>query len=171
MGSLLGHFRPPRFWLALLAVVALAFNFYFDRGLYRYPSETEKLRFVEEVARRVGGNRVLFVRAEDPTYRLIAVLLQSLHGISVVRVAHLGGQPETTLIERYAAALGLTDAGVLSTLVPPAGRAFTLLPLVERGFAEQGILYPTNHFERRRGYYLYDLAFARDEGAGQGFKP
>jgi hypothetical protein len=126
LGSLLRHFRPPRL-AGPPRLVGLGFNLYFDRGLCRYPSETQRLRFVEQVARRVGGNRVLFARAGDATHRLLAVLLQSLHGISVVRVAHLRGLPETSVIERYAAELGLTDAAVLSTLAPPAGRAFTVL--------------------------------------------
>ena len=164
LGSLLGHFRPPRGWLALVGLVALAFNLYFDRGLYRYPSESEKLRFVEDVARRVGGNRVFFVRAGEPTFRLLVVLLQNLHGISVVRVAHLRGQTETTLIERYAAELSLSDAAVLSTVAPAEGRAFAVLQLVERRFAQRGVVYPTDHYERLRSYYFYDLVFAGDDG-------
>jgi len=166
LGSLLGHLPPPRSVLVLLALVALAFNAYFDRGLYRYPSESEKMRFVEEVGRRVGENRVLFVRAGEPSLRLLSLLLQSLHGISVVRVAHLRGQPERPVVERYATELNLTDAAVLSTLAPADGRAFTVVPLLERGFTERGILYPTTYHERVRRYYLYDLVFAgegRDE--------
>jgi hypothetical protein len=163
LGSLLGLFRPPRGWLALVGLVALAFNLYFDRGLYRYPSENEKLRFVEQVARKVGGNRVLFVRAGEPTFQLLAVLLQSLHGISVVRVAHLRGEPEITTVERYAARLSLTDAAVLSTVAPAEGCAFAELSMRERRFTQRGIVYPTDHSERVRVYYLYDLVFAGDE--------
>ncbi|HEX9186456.1 MAG TPA: hypothetical protein VGB87_05265, partial [Vicinamibacteria bacterium] len=164
LGSLLGHVPPPRGGTVLLALVALGFNLTFDLGLLRYPSETEKMGFVEEVARRAEGKRVLFVRAGEPIHRLLAVLLPSLRGIEVVRVAHLRGQPETTLIERYAAALGLADAAVLSTVSPPAGRAYTELSLVERRFVQQGIVYPTDHLEGRRSYYVYELVFARDEG-------
>jgi hypothetical protein len=166
LGGLLGRFRPPPLRLAVLAAAALAFNLHFDRGLHRFPTESERLRFVEEVARRVGGNRVLFVRAGEPTHRLLAVLLPSLRGIPVVRVAHLRGRPETAVIERYAAALGLADAAVLSTQAPPEGRAFTALPLVERRFAQQGIAYPTDHLEGLRTYYLYDLVFRGGEDGG-----
>jgi len=159
---LLGLVRPPRAWLALVGLVALAFNLYFDRGLYRYPSESEKLMFVEEVARRTGSNRVLFVQAEESTFRLLALLLRSLHGISVVRVAHVAGRPEMAIIGRYAAELSLTDAAVLSTLAPAEGRAFAELSLLERYFSQQGVIYPTDYAEHRRTYYLYDLDFAGD---------
>ncbi len=165
-GALLGHFQPRSGTVAALALVGLSFNLYFDWGLYRYPSENEKLRFVEEVAGRVGDNRVLFVRADERTHRLLAVLLQSLHGISVVRVAHLRGQPETTLIARYASDLGLPDAAVLSTFMPAGGRPFAVLPTLERGFTERGVVYPTQYAERVRRCYLYDLVFPRDAGRG-----
>jgi hypothetical protein len=171
LGSLLGHFRPPRGGLALLALVALAFNLTFDRGLLLYPSETEKMAFVEEVARRAEGKRVLFVRAGEPIHRLLAVLLPSLSGIEVVRVAHLRGRPETAVIERYAAALGLAAAAVLTTVAPPAGRAYAELSLVDRRFVRQGIVYPTDHFEGRRTCYLYELVFARDDEGGPAVPP
>ena len=167
LGDLLGRFRPSRGVLALLGAVGLGFNLYFDRGLYRYPSESEKLRFVQEVADRVGQGRVLFVRADLPIFRLLAVPLQSLRGISVIRIAHLRGRPETTLIERYAARLGLTDAAVLSTFTPANDHAFALLSMVDRDFSERRIVYPTSHFERLRSYHLYELVFAGDRG-GEG---
>jgi hypothetical protein len=166
-GHLLGRFPPSRGTLVLLAAVGFGFNLYFDRGLYCYPSESEKVRFVQEVAERVGQGRVLFVRADLPIFRLLALPLQSLRGISVVRVAHLRGQPETTLIERYAARLGLTDAAVLSAFTPENDRAFALLSMVDRDFSERRIVYPTSHFERLRRYYLYELVFEGDRG-GEG---
>ncbi|HTP25705.1 MAG TPA: hypothetical protein VMK12_08605 [Anaeromyxobacteraceae bacterium] len=165
LGSLLGHLRSPRGQLSLLALVGLSFNLYFDRGLYRHPSETGQLSFVEDVARNVGGNRVLFVRAGEPTLRLLAVLLQSLHGISVVRVAHLQGQSESSIIERYAAELGLTDGAVLSTFAPTAGRAFVVLSLAEHPFAQRGVVYPTDDSESLRRYYLYDRTFGSTPAA------
>lgn len=159
LGSLLGQVRPGRATLALLALVGLGFNVYFDQVFYRYPAEGENLRFVQDVAGRVGRKRVLFVCADQPTHRLLALSLASLRDISVVRVAHLPGQPEMTLIERYSAQLGLSDAAVLSTFPPGDDRAFAVLELPERGFAQLEVVYPTEFVERQKRYYLYDLAF------------
>jgi hypothetical protein len=39
---------------------------------------------------------------------------------------------------------------------------------VERRFAQQGIVYPTDHLEGLRTYYLYDLVF---RGGGDGGAP
>lgn len=166
LGALLGQFQPRPGTLAVLALVGLSFNLYFDWGLYRLPSESEKLEFVEKVATRVGDNRVLFVRADEPTHRLLAVLLQSLHGISVVRVAHLRGAPEMTLIERYAAELGLPDAAVLSTFSPAPEHPFAVLTMVDRRLPERRIVYPTQYSERVRRYYFYDLVFAGNRSGG-----
>jgi hypothetical protein len=166
LGALLGHFQTRPGTLAVVALVGLSFNLYFDRALYRVPSENEKLEFVEEVATRVGDDRVLFVRADERTYRLLALLLRSLHGISVVRVANLHGAAETPLVERYAAELRLPDAAVLSTYVPAPKQPFSVLTLVDRGLPERSIVYPTEPSERVRRYYLYDLVFAGSRSAG-----
>jgi hypothetical protein len=166
LGALLGHFQPRPGTLAVLALVGLSFNLYFDWGLHRLPSESEKLEFVEEVATRVGDNRVLFVRANVRTHRLLALLLQSRHGISVVRVANLRGASETPLIERYAADLGLPDAAVLSTFIPAPEHPFAVLTMVDGGLPERRIVYPTQYAEKVRRYYLYDLVFAGNRSAG-----
>ena len=166
LGALLGHFQPRPGTLAVLALVGLSFNLYFDWGLHRLRSESEKLEFVEEVATRVGDNRVLFVRANERTHRLLALLLQSRHGISVVRVANLRGAPETPLIERYAADLGLPDAAVLSTFIPAPEHPFAVLTMVDGGLPERRIVYPTQYTEKVRRYYLYDLVFAGNRSAG-----
>lgn len=162
LGRLLGAVRSSRVTLALVALVGISFNLYFDRALYHYPSGTEKLHFVQEVAEKVGRDRVLFVRENERAYRLLAVLEESLHGIPVVRVTRTPGAPPMRLVERYAAQLGLRDAAILATDPPADGRAFTILELAERGFPQRGIAYPTQHVEWSTRYYLYDLVSTGD---------
>jgi hypothetical protein len=54
----------------------------------------------------------------------------------------------------------------LSTFAPGPERAFAVLTLVDRGFPERGIVYPTQGTEKIRRYYLYDLVFAGSGSAG-----
>jgi hypothetical protein len=149
---------------ALITLVGLAFSLPFDVAFCRAPPDDYKLRFVQEVAARVGSNGTLFLRADEPTFRLLALSLQCLNGITVVRVAHLRGLPELDLIERYATRLGLSHAAVLSAL-EPHDQAFRILWVEDNDFAQRGILYPTETYGRRRPYYLYDAIFAPDRGA------
>jgi hypothetical protein len=164
LGTLLGHFPRARGALALLALLGIAFNLYFDRLFLRYPSESEKLRFVQEVAERVGGDRVLFVRGEARLHQLLALTLGSLHGIPVVRVAHLRGESPLPLIERYAARLGLGGAAVLSAVPPEDGRPSEVMEVVERRLPQR-VQYPTEYFERPLRYYLYDVVTGTSSGS------
>jgi hypothetical protein len=159
LGGLLGQLRTSRATVALIALVGIAFNVRFDLALYRYPTEIEKLRFVDAVAERVGRDRVLFVREDERVYRLLALLETDLHGIPVVRVARSPGLPPLELVGQYAAQLGLTGAAILAASPPSDGRAFTVLDLPERGFPQRGVVYPTRHLEWSTRYYLYNVCF------------
>ena len=160
LGGLLGELRLAPRAVALVLVVGLAFNLHFDRAFVRAPVDDDKLRFVGEVAAKVGNGRFLFVRAEQETQRVLALPLQSLHDITVVRVAHLRGEPEETLVEKYLAALGLRGAAVLSTVDPGPSRGPVPLRMVDREFAQRGVLYPTEVFPRERRYFLYEVDFS-----------
>ena len=53
-GELLAAFRVRRAWILGLALVGLGFNLPFDRALYLCPGYPDEMRFVEDVAARVG---------------------------------------------------------------------------------------------------------------------
>jgi hypothetical protein len=162
LASLLGNVGLGRGTLALVALVGIGFNLYFDRALYRYPSSSEKLRFVQAVAEKVGRDRVLFVREDERACQLLVILEQSLHGIAVVRVTRSPGVPPMRLVERYAAQLGLHDAAILASVPPADRRPFAMLELKERGFPQRGIAYPTQHAEWSTQYYVYHLVSPGD---------
>ena len=94
-------------------------------ALHRNPTYTDEMRFVEEVATRVGDHRVLFARnlwrKHRMIRRLLAFPLAQVHGISQISVLGREGSPADEAIARYAQQLRLRDAAVLS-LEPPAAR-------------------------------------------------
>jgi hypothetical protein len=167
LAGVLDRVWPGRPTLALVGLVGLAFNIYFDRGLYLYPAETEKLRFVDAVAEGVGRGHVLFVREDEDVYRLLALLEVNLHGIPVVRVTASPGVPPLRLVAQYAAQLGLTDAAILGRRPPADGRASKVLELVEHRFPEHGVIYPTTLVEWSTRYYLYGLLPAGRPGGDE----
>jgi hypothetical protein len=155
-------FRLKRRWIVTLALVGLGFNLAYDRALYRYEAFTDELRFIEDVAERVGDNRVLFLRNHKRdnrmAQRLLALPLAHAHDISVVNVVNRPGAPVDSLIADYARHLRLRDAAVLSRRPPADGRAFEAVYLM-RWYLRRSILYPHLPGARRERYYLYNLGF------------
>jgi hypothetical protein len=154
--------------LILLGSLALAFNLFSDRAFYHPPRDDDKLRFVLDVAGKVRRGGTLFVRADLRTFRLLALGVQSLRGAEVVRVAHLRGMPERVRIAEYAARLGLAGATVLSSVRPTDVPDVEVVDVADRELAQRGIIYPTEYFDRRSRYYLYDVAFPATGRAGGG---
>lgn len=96
----------------------------------------------------VAGWFLLLARGETPASRL-RLLVEAVCAETVI----------ATLI-----AVGLVTVGAFrpsATLALAA--ALAVLQMVERRFTRRGIVYPTDHDERLRRYYPYDLVFAGDE--------
>jgi len=161
-GQLLEVFRVRARGVAVLALVGLAFNLYFAVALYRNPTYTDEMRFVEDVAARVGGNRVLFARnlwrQHRMVRRLLAFPLAHVHGIAQISVLDREGSPADEAIARYAQQLRLRDAAVLALEPPSDGRAFATVELTQRMLAKARF-YPHASVERVRRFYLYNVAF------------
>lgn len=155
-------FRVRRRWIVTLALVGLGFNLAYDRSLYLYESFSDEMRFIEDVADRVGDNRVLFVRNHKRdnrmAQRLLALPLAHAHDISVVNVVARRDTPVDSLIADYARHLQLRDAAVIARRPPTDGRAFEAVYLM-RWYLRQSALYPYRPGGRRERYYLYNLAF------------
>jgi hypothetical protein len=154
--------------LILLGSLALAFNLFFDRAFYRPPRDDDKLRFVLGVAGKVRRGGTLFVRADLRTFRLLALGVQSLRGAEVVRVAHLRGMPEGARIAEYAAMLHLAGATVLSTVRPADVPGVEVIEVADRELAQRSVVYPTEYYDRKSRYYVYDVAFQERARAGGG---
>lgn len=155
-------FRVRRGWIVTLALVGLGFNLAYDRSLYLYQTFSDEMRFVEDVADRVGDNRVLFIRNHKRdnrmAQRLLALPLAHAHDISVVNVVARPHTPVDSLIADYARHLQLRDAAVIARRPPTDGRAFEVVYLM-RWYLRQSPLYPYRPSGRRERYYLYNLAF------------
>ncbi len=161
-GHLLQVFQVRARWVGALALAGLAFNLYFAVALHRNPTYTDEMRFVEEVATRVGDHRVLFARnlwrKHRMIRRLLAFPLAQAHGISQISVLGREGSPADEAIARYAQQLRLRDAAVLSLEPPPDGRAFATVELTQRMLA-RARFYPHSSVERVHRFYLYNVAF------------
>ena len=161
-GELLAAFRVRRAWILGLALVGLGFNLPFDRALYLCPGYPDEMRFVEDVAARVGDGRVLFARnlwrRNLAIRRLLTIPLEQAHRIPLVSVVGRKGGSADRLIEQYARQLNLRDAAVLSLDPPDDGRAFAAVTLFRRRLLT-GRFYPFTCAEGAQRYYLYDVDF------------
>jgi hypothetical protein len=163
---LLGELMEGMGWrsagIGAVALLGIAFNLRSDRILYLYPARNDQMRFVRDVVRRVGEERVLFVRnveENDPEALLtLGLPLGSAWDIELVNVVGTADMPVDRLIARYADALGLDDAAVLSKTPPGDGRAFEAIVLRRRRL-KRHILYPRERRQWRERYCLYNVAF------------
>ena len=88
-GELMDVFRFRPVVIGALAFGGLVFNAGPDSALYRHPVLDDQMRFVQDVARRVGRNRVLFIRNAKRNDREMLLLL----GLPPSqRLEHLRGQ-------------------------------------------------------------------------------
>lgn len=171
-GHLVGAFRVHARWVALLALVGLGFNLPFAFALAASRPYSDEMRFVEDVADRVGEHRVLFTRnlwrANRTTRRLLGFTLAHGHGISQISVLRRKDAPAREAMARYARQLGLRDAAVLSFRPPRDGRSFSTVTLVKRRLG-RARFYPYRGTKQVLRFYLYNVRF--DQRTGRVLEP
>ena len=163
-GEMLAVLRVRTLAIVSLALLGFAFNLRSDYTLYRYPARNDQLRFVSDVARRVGNNRVLFIRNAKRNDRemllLLGLPLVNAWNISVVNVVGTPEMPADDLIARYARRLKLRDAAVLTRDPPSAGYAFETVVLTRRRLMRH-LVFLTDAKEWRLRLHLRNVSFRR----------